>query len=185
MLQSKARLLELNTKLAENLTSKGVEATADETTTSLVNKITDIATIIGDNTPEFLKEITLTDDVSAITVDLSDYTDKYYIFLIYPDLQFSTSEWLYIFPTNSKYVGYYKQSTSISINDSISNTAVLIYSNQGTLIFTYKDNSILLGYANGLSSKLTCHLYNAINKILSNSSLKIYGVKGDILNVDL
>lgn len=74
MLQSKQRLLELNAKLAENLTSKGVEATADETTTSLVNKITDIATIIGDNTPEFLKEITLTDDVNAITVDLSGFT---------------------------------------------------------------------------------------------------------------
>lgn len=117
MLQSKQRLLELNAKLAENLTSKGVEATADETTTSLVNKITDIATIIGDNTPEFLKEITLTDDVNAITVDLSDYIDKYYIFIIYPDLQFSTSEWLYIYPNGSPMNGYYKEATSISVND--------------------------------------------------------------------
>ena len=42
MLQSKQRLLELNAKLAETLTSKGVTATADETTTALVNKVTDI-----------------------------------------------------------------------------------------------------------------------------------------------
>lgn len=42
MLQSKQRLLELNSKLAETLTSKGVTATADETTTALVNKVTDI-----------------------------------------------------------------------------------------------------------------------------------------------
>lgn len=42
MLQSKARLLELNAKLAETLTSKGVTATAEETTTALVNKVADI-----------------------------------------------------------------------------------------------------------------------------------------------
>lgn len=42
MLQSKQRLLELNAKLAETLTDKGVTATAEETTTALVNKVTDI-----------------------------------------------------------------------------------------------------------------------------------------------
>lgn len=42
MLQSKQRLLELNAKLAETLTSKGVAATAEETTTALVNKVADI-----------------------------------------------------------------------------------------------------------------------------------------------
>lgn len=42
MLQSKSRLLELNAKLAATLTSKGVTATADETTTALVNKVADI-----------------------------------------------------------------------------------------------------------------------------------------------
>lgn len=42
MLQSKQRLLELNAKLAETLTSKGVTATADETTTALVDKVGDI-----------------------------------------------------------------------------------------------------------------------------------------------
>lgn len=47
MFQSKARLLELNAKLAETLTSKGVTATADETTTTLVNKVADIK--IGDD----------------------------------------------------------------------------------------------------------------------------------------
>lgn len=39
VLQSKARLLELNAKLAETLTSKGITATADETTTTLINKV--------------------------------------------------------------------------------------------------------------------------------------------------
>lgn len=42
MLQSKSRLLELNAKLADTLTSKGVTATADETTTALVDKVADI-----------------------------------------------------------------------------------------------------------------------------------------------
>ena len=42
MFQSKARLLELNAKLAETLISKGVTATADETTTALVSKVSDI-----------------------------------------------------------------------------------------------------------------------------------------------
>ncbi len=42
MSQSKQRLLELNARLAQNLTDKGVEATADETTTTLVDKVVDI-----------------------------------------------------------------------------------------------------------------------------------------------
>ena len=183
MLQSKARLLELNAKLAENLTSKGVTATADQTTTSLINKVAEITTTIGDNTPKFLKEITLTDDVSAITVDLTDYLDKYYIFLIYPDLQFSTSEWLYIYPNGSAMKGYYKQSTLISFNDDIKNTAVLINFNQGSHIFAFATTE--LGSSSNLSNGFTCKLYNPTNSILTGSSLKIYGIKGDILNVDL
>ena len=43
MSQSKQRLLELNSRLAQTLTDKGVEATADETTTALVNKVADIS----------------------------------------------------------------------------------------------------------------------------------------------
>lgn len=43
-MSSKQRLLELNARLAQNLTDKGVEATADETTTALVNKVADIQT---------------------------------------------------------------------------------------------------------------------------------------------
>lgn len=43
MLQSKERLLELNSKLAQTLTEKGVEATTDETTTSLVDKVAEIS----------------------------------------------------------------------------------------------------------------------------------------------
>lgn len=62
MLQSKARLLELNAKLAETLTSKGVEATADETTTSLINKVADITN--GDDS--FLKGL-IQRDLTEIT----------------------------------------------------------------------------------------------------------------------
>lgn len=184
MLQSKQRLLELNAKLAETLTSKGVTATADETTTALVNKITDIATTIGGNTPEFLKEITLTDDVNAITVDLSDYTDKYYMFLIYPDLQFSTSEWLYIYHIGGSKNGYYKESTSISTNDDINNFAFLINSSQISLIVSPNANTFL-SHINKISKGFICSLYISENTILSGSTLKIYGVKGDVLNVDL
>lgn len=43
MLQSKARLLELNAKLAETLTSKGITATGDETTTALIDKVKNIS----------------------------------------------------------------------------------------------------------------------------------------------
>ena len=43
MLQSKQRLLELNAKLADTLTSKGVVASAEETTTALVDKVSDIS----------------------------------------------------------------------------------------------------------------------------------------------
>lgn len=187
MLQSKERLLELNAKLAETLTSKGVTATADETTTFLINKVAEITTTIGKNTPEFLKEITVNNDVKAITVDLTDYLDKYYIFFIYPDLQFSTSEWLYIYPNGSSMEGYYEQSTSISVNDDIKNTAVLINFNQGSYIFSFGSRLKMLGLSSGLSNGFTCRLYNNMNTntILAGSSLKIYGIKGDILNVDL
>lgn len=70
MLQSKQRLLELNSKLAETLTSKGVTATADETTTALVNKVTDITS--GDDTllrgliQRNLTEIVIPDGVTSI-----------------------------------------------------------------------------------------------------------------------
>lgn len=184
MLQSKQRLLELNAKLAETLTSKGVTATADETTTALINKVGEITTTICDNTPEFLKEITLTDDVNAITVDLSDYTDKYYMFLIYPDLQFSTREWLYIYHIGAKGTGYYEQSTSISANDVISNLAFLINSSQFSIIMS-PNNNRSLNYINRISKGFICNLYNSENTILKGSTLKIYGVKGDALNVDL
>ena len=53
MLQSKQRLLELNAKLAETLSSKGVTATADETTTILINKVGNIENV----TPEYLSTI--------------------------------------------------------------------------------------------------------------------------------
>lgn len=43
MSQSKTRLLELNARLAQNLVDKGVEATSDETTTALIDKVADIS----------------------------------------------------------------------------------------------------------------------------------------------
>ena len=70
MLQSKARLLELNSKLAETLTSKGVMATAAETTTALVNKVSDITS--GDDSilrgliQRDLTEIVIPDGVTNI-----------------------------------------------------------------------------------------------------------------------
>ena len=63
MLQSKQRLLELNEKLAENLISKGVTATADETTTSLINKVANITS--GDDT---LLRGLIQRDVTDITI---------------------------------------------------------------------------------------------------------------------
>ena len=42
MSQSKQRLLKLNARLAQNLADKGVEATAEETTTALVEKVKSI-----------------------------------------------------------------------------------------------------------------------------------------------
>ena len=73
MLQSKARLLELNAKLAETLTSKGVTATADETTTALVNKVSNITsgdTIYFSNEGRmYTKNIILPESVSDIGGD--------------------------------------------------------------------------------------------------------------------
>ena len=72
MLHSKQRLLELNAKLAENLTSKGVTATADETTTALVNKVAEISTGGGESSvlnsliDGSLTEITIPKEVSEI-----------------------------------------------------------------------------------------------------------------------
>lgn len=70
MLQSKARLLELNAKLAETLTSKGVTATADETTTALVNKVADITsgdTIYFSNDGRtYTKSIILPEGISTV-----------------------------------------------------------------------------------------------------------------------
>ena len=47
MLQSKQRLLKLNSKLADTLTSKGIQASSDETTTALVDKVSDISSDDG------------------------------------------------------------------------------------------------------------------------------------------
>lgn len=80
MLQSKQRLLQLNAKLADTLTSKGVAATADETTTALVNKVADIPS--GDNSvlkgliQRNLTEIVIPDGVTVIGSYSFSYCDK-------------------------------------------------------------------------------------------------------------
>ena len=70
MLQSKARLLEINAKLAETLTDKGVKATADETTTALVNKVSDITSgdtiYFSKDGRTYTKSIILPESVSEI-----------------------------------------------------------------------------------------------------------------------
>lgn len=64
MLQSKQRLLELNAKLAETLISKGVTATADETTTALIDKVKNISG--SDKLVEF----------SQVRPEVQDYLDN-------------------------------------------------------------------------------------------------------------
>lgn len=70
MLQSKQRLLQLNAKLAETLTNKGVTATADETTTSLVNKVGDITSgdtiYFSENGRMYTKNIILPEGLTEI-----------------------------------------------------------------------------------------------------------------------
>lgn len=70
MLQSKQRLLELNAKLAETLTNKGVTASSDETTTALIDKVKNISgsdkliefSQMNDTVKSFINNVTYTDD---------------------------------------------------------------------------------------------------------------------------
>lgn len=74
MLKIKQRLLGLNAKLAETLTNKGVEATADETTTVLIDKVADISDC---NTPivEFSQvRPEVQSFLDNVTYDSGDYT---------------------------------------------------------------------------------------------------------------
>ena len=73
MLQSKSRLLELNVKLAETLKSKGVIATADETTTALINKVKNIS---GASELAEYSQVNpiVAKYMSEVTYDTSDYT---------------------------------------------------------------------------------------------------------------
>lgn len=113
MLQSKSRLLELNAKLAETLTSKGITATADETTTALVNKVADITS--GDDTmlkgliQRDLTEIVIPDGVTKI---------GQYAFYMFTKLTRVT------IPNSVKTIGSYafakcNKLTSVTIPDSI------------------------------------------------------------------
>ena len=71
MLQSKQRLLELNAKLAETLANKGVTATADETTTELINKTEQIINDYDDKLISIIQrditEITIPEGVDKIS----------------------------------------------------------------------------------------------------------------------
>ena len=73
MLQSKQRLLELNAKLAETLTDKGVTATADETTTALIDKVANIS-----DSGELVEFSQVRSEVQSfldnVTYDSTDYT---------------------------------------------------------------------------------------------------------------
>ena len=73
MLQSKSRLLELNAKLAETLTDKGVTATADETTTALIDKVKNISG--SEKLIEFSQvRPEVQDYLDNVTYDPTDYT---------------------------------------------------------------------------------------------------------------
>lgn len=73
VLQSKSRLLELNSILAETLTSKGVIATADETTTALINKVKNISG--ADKLVEFSQvRPEVKSYLDNVTYDSTDYT---------------------------------------------------------------------------------------------------------------
>ncbi len=67
MSQAKSRLLELNTRLAQILTDKGVEATANETTTVLINKVADISNTSDDTHLRTLTGL-IQKDVTAIVI---------------------------------------------------------------------------------------------------------------------
>lgn len=71
MLQSKSRLLELNAKLADTLTSKGVTATAEETTTALIDKVKNISG------SDKLVEFSQVNDVVQSYLDNTIYTNDY------------------------------------------------------------------------------------------------------------
>ena len=81
MLKSKQRLLELNAKLAETLSNKGVTASSDETTTSLINKVSDIEGIatplvefsqVRPEVQSFLDNVTY-DSTDYTTSEIADY----------------------------------------------------------------------------------------------------------------
>lgn len=74
MPKSKQRLLELNAKLAETLSNKGVTASSNETTTALINKVSDIE---GIATPlvEFSQvRPEVQSFLDNVTYDSTDYT---------------------------------------------------------------------------------------------------------------
>lgn len=117
MLQSKQILLELNAKLAETLTSKGVTATADETTTALVNKVSDITS--GDDSvligliEKSLTEIIVPDG----TVKIGKETfSNYHILIkvILPDSVSEISDGAFYYCNNLKSITLSKNLTLIS-----------------------------------------------------------------------
>ena len=70
----KTRIAELNARLAEKLTAKGVEADGSETTTALIDKVDDIPQGGGDSGLDLFKYIysppTISTDIAEITEDI-------------------------------------------------------------------------------------------------------------------
>ena len=85
-MSSKERLLELNARLAQNLTDKGVEATADETTTSLIDKVADIQVNGGVDYLSYAKTITFSEKFSELTEDV--YLDLSSAITLYQALKY-------------------------------------------------------------------------------------------------
>lgn len=118
MLQSKQRLLELNSKLAETLTSKGVTATADETTTALVNKVADITSgddsllkelISGTNTSMIVPEGV--ENVAGFNINWKSFTSVYF-----PDSVKKYDEYLFY---NSKNIKSVKLSSNANLTEAM------------------------------------------------------------------
>ena len=153
MLQSKSRLLELNAKLAETLTDKGVTATADETTTALIDKVKNISR--ADKLIEF----------SQVRSEVQSYLDN----VTYDPTDYTTSQIAnYVTNTSNNYpVGCkinLKSSGLLIVYDSANGGSTVINSVAG-------DN-----YIYNLTPNSICHYVNIVDgNIEQSGTLKATG----------
>lgn len=153
MLQSKQRLLELNAKLAETLISKGVTATADETTTALIDKVANISG--SDKLIEF----------SQVRSEVQSYLDN----VTYDPTDYTTSQIAnYVTNTSNNYpVGCkinLKSSGLLIVYDSANGGSTVINSVAG-------DN-----YIYNLTPNSICHYVNIVDgNIEQSGTLKATG----------